>query len=234
MTQGRRFAKVAEVRVPHSALLAVVAAALATAALVYLTRSVTFHQDEWNFIVDRPGWTMDSLFRPHNEHWSTVPVVIYKVLLALVGIRNHLPYMVVLELLHGVASLSLFALIRTKSGDLLALLGMSVFLLNGLGLPNLFWAFQIGWVASVATGIAAWLAVQPSLVSQTRALVSAGLLVISLASSGIGLFFLLVVLLRLAFDASVRSRGWCILPPVLAYAWWFVFFGRPYGDFERP
>ena len=45
-----------------------------------------FFTDEWEFITrNLPGQDQLGLFAPHNEHWSTIPVLVYRVLFAVVG-----------------------------------------------------------------------------------------------------------------------------------------------------
>ena len=56
--------------------------ALATfVGLLIIGRHLTFWQDEWAFIgVDPSG--LGSYLEPHNEHWSTVPLILYRGVLA--------------------------------------------------------------------------------------------------------------------------------------------------------
>src|SRR5438874_7291970 len=39
-----------------------------------LGRFAWFSQDEWDFLAGRTAWDLGDLFRPHNEHWSTLPI----------------------------------------------------------------------------------------------------------------------------------------------------------------
>lgn len=68
--------------------------AIAAGAYVFLLslgRGLTFFWDEWSWIVNRQDWSFSSLMAPYNEHWSLVPLLIYKTLLATVGLRSYLP-----------------------------------------------------------------------------------------------------------------------------------------------
>jgi len=50
-----------------------------------------FHRDDFTFLTQRHLSSLDDLFRPHDSHWSTVPVVVFGVLWKLVGFRSYKP-----------------------------------------------------------------------------------------------------------------------------------------------
>jgi hypothetical protein len=52
------------------------------------------------------------LFRPHNEHWVTLPVLWYRVLWQLFGLRTYDPYQLTTVILHVVAAALLRELMR--------------------------------------------------------------------------------------------------------------------------
>ena len=64
----------------------------AFAALLAVSHELTFYSDEWNVILRSPDWSGDALLAPLNEHPYLGPVVIYKALLALVGLESNWPY----------------------------------------------------------------------------------------------------------------------------------------------
>ncbi len=47
----------------------------AAVLLIVLTSGLTFFNDEWDVILNRPGWSLHSLLRPHNEHIYLGPVL---------------------------------------------------------------------------------------------------------------------------------------------------------------
>src|SRR4051794_10217054 len=55
---------------------------------LYLGRRQWFFLDEWDFLAGR-GLNAHDLLRPHNEHWSTIPVIVYRVLFHLFGLRSY-------------------------------------------------------------------------------------------------------------------------------------------------
>ena len=87
-------------------------AASAGVVLLYLARSMTFWQDEWGSIAFNGG-RLD-IIRPVNEHWSTIPLLLYRATFALVGLHSYLPYIAEVIALHLVAVAAAFVLIRRR------------------------------------------------------------------------------------------------------------------------
>src|SRR6476620_4890561 len=80
-------------------LLSLVAGGL---VLLHVNKQQWFFGDEWEFLggVRRTTPWYDQLLQPHNEHWSTAPYVIYRLLEATFGIRTYWPYIGLAILLH--------------------------------------------------------------------------------------------------------------------------------------
>jgi hypothetical protein len=195
-------------------------AAIAFAVLLYLGRNGTFYHDEWTFIGQRGG-TLNDWFGPHNEHWSTVPFFVYRVLLLTVGLASYLPYLAVLLALHVLAAGSLFGLVRQACGAIVALAAAAIFLFMGSGEQNLFWAFQISFLAAAAGGFGALLAV-----STGHPRIAMPLLVMAIASSAMGLPFVAAAGVMLLVDAARRRQIVWLVPVAVVFLTWFVLIGR--------
>lgn len=111
--------------------------------------------DEWDFIFYAHEWTFADYFVAHNEHWSTIPMIIWAVLLSWFGTASYLPFMVPLVIAHIGAAVLLFLIVRRRAGDLVALAGAALVLIVAQGAENLVWAFQVGFVGSVTLGLLA-------------------------------------------------------------------------------
>lgn len=219
---SRRFA---DLEVPRAEWLAAIMATGAVLVLLYLGRHLSFLYDEWTFAFIRRGSGAQVFFGPHNEHWSTLPVLIYRSLFAWVGLRSYLPYLLVLELLHAACALLLFAIIRRRAGTGMGLAAMVLFLFLGRGAENMLWAFQIGFVGSVLCGLTAiWLLDRPGEGLPRMVLASVALLA-ALMFSGVGLFFCAAVLVDLVFDRERRRYLISLVLPAVAYLMWFAIFG---------
>ncbi|HTD50230.1 MAG TPA: hypothetical protein VK771_06505, partial [Acidimicrobiia bacterium] len=72
-------------------------------AFVYylaISRQMWFYLDEWDFLSNRTAFNLGDLFRAHNEHWVTIPVLTYRTLWWMFGLRTYLPYQIVIVVLH--------------------------------------------------------------------------------------------------------------------------------------
>src|SRR3954467_2716410 len=119
---------------------------VAAALLLYWGSRLTFLLDDWEFLLYRPGFTADSILTPHNEHISVAPILIYKALLATVGMGSGLPVRVASTIVFLIGAVLLFAYLRRRVGDWLALLGAAVILFLGAAWEDLLWSFQIGFM----------------------------------------------------------------------------------------
>jgi hypothetical protein len=216
---------IASVRIPRATLIVVSAAVVVGAAILVLTHGYSFYFDEWTFILTAPDWNWITYLQPHNEHPVMIPRLIYATLLSTVGLRSYVPYMAVLLALHAINAVLIFELVRRRAGDLVAIACAALLLVLGAGWENLLWAFQVGFVGSVACGLGMLLALDGS--SSRRRMPAASLLLTgSLAFSGIGLAFAAAAAVQLALTPA-RRRDLLWLAPVAAlFGTWYLVFGH--------
>ena len=214
-----------QVRIPHARLIVVVAAVVVAAVILWLSRSYTFYFDEWTYILAAPDWTWTSYLEPHNVHPAMLHRLLYSILLATVGLHSYVPYMAVLLALHAASVVLLFEVVRRQAGDLIGTASAALLLVLGAGWEDILWAFQTSFVASVALGLGALLAVQGPR-SSRRLLLAALLLTASLMFSAVGLFFLVAIAVQLGAAPERRRNLLWLLPTAIAFAAWFVVFGR--------
>jgi hypothetical protein len=204
----------------HAVFLAL--AVLAGALLVYLARRTTFWQDEWS-VIDYQRSLADVL-RPLNEHWSTIPILLYRTTFSIVGLHSYLPYIVQVIVLHLIAVAAAYVLMVPRVGRLAAAIASIPLLFLGSGAENLFWAFQTGFVGSVAFGLWALVLLERG---GRWSLVGASLLLIaSLMSSGIGVVMVAAAVARTILDPVDRRGFVATIPPIVVYVLWFFAFGR--------
>jgi hypothetical protein len=195
---------------------------------MYLDRHLWFYGDEWDFIVNRGIFHAQlSIWAPHNEHWSTLPILAWRAMFSVVHLQHYWPYLALLLVVHiGVVHLLWRRCLlegvdpwgTTALGLLLALLGSAA--------EDLTWAFQIGFLGSLAFGLIALELVErlgPGAATSVGAALAA---VASLMCSDVGV----AMLAAFAVLALVR-RGWrqatlLVAPPTLAFVVWFVLVGR--------
>ncbi len=200
------------------AVLAVLMVAVA-AFLYYETRGTTLLADEWKWALYRRSNTIGTFLTPHNEHFSLVPLVIYRLLFATVGIGNYAPYRAMVIAGHLGCVVLVYAYAVRRVGSFLALCAAVLILFLGPGWQNMMWPFQIAWLISLGAGIGALLLLdRDDRVGDVAACVLAG---VSLASSGVGI----AIALGLAVELAVGRRRWrdawiVAIPLVLFGLWW--------------
>ena len=214
-----------KVRLRHARLIAVVAAAVAALVLLYFTRGFLFYFDEWDFIVAAPAWTPASILEPHNEHPAMLLRLIYALLLNTVGLRTYVPYMAVLLTLHATSAVLLFEVLRRRAGDPVGLAGGGLLLVLGAGWENVIWAFQIGFVGSVACGLG-MLLVLDGPQTKWRGPLMVGLLAASLMFSGVGLAFVVFAAAVLVMIPGRRTETLWLLPILVALGIWYLAYGH--------
>jgi hypothetical protein len=201
---------------------------VALALLVVAGQGQHFFRDDWAFV----GGKLDVLpfpelyLLPHNEHWTLLPLLAYRTLRASVGVGSYWPYLGLLLLLHlGVTHVLWRLMLVTGSMPIVATALAAVFSVLGAAAENLVWAFQISFVGSTLFGVSAVYLAVTGTANWRKTGVLAGLILASLATSGVGLAYLVVVPLVLAR----RRRRYAVAVfglPMLVYLPWYAMYGH--------
>lgn len=202
---------------------------VALPVLLFIDRNQWFFGDEWDFLTNR-GFNGQALnpFVPHAEHWSTIPILVYRALFDVVALHSYVPYLAVLILVHLVVAHLLWRIMGRLGVDGWLRTGLTVlFLFLGAGAQNLTWAFQIGFVGSVAFGLCAVLIVDVDGTLSTRR-VAAGwaVLVAGLMCSGVGVTMVAVAAFTAALRHGVRTGAVTASVPCAVFVVWLVVVGR--------
>ena len=218
----------ARLRVPHARWIVLTAGVVLVGTLLWFTRTFYWYFDEWTFVATSPDWHFRSYFEPHNEHPVMLLKLTYTILLSTAGLRSYVPYMAVLLAGHLANVMLLFELLRRRAGEGIALAGSVILLLLGAGWEDLLWAFQIGWMFSLACGLGAMLALD-----SRRPALAAALVTLSLTFSGTGLVFVVAALAQLLLTPDRRRELLWFAAPAIGLAAWYVAFGR-FGEHPNP
>lgn len=207
-----------------------VSLAAGAVVLVRVNRTQWFFGDEWEFLVNRgfSGARFD-IWYPHNEHWSTIPILVYSTLRDTVGLGSYWPFIGVLIAVHLTLTHLLWrAMTRAGCSQLISLVGAALFAVFGAGYENLLWAFQIGFVGSLAFGWAAALVVDRSdRLSRTDGW-AVLLLVCGLMCSGIGVPTVgMVAVLALARARSLWRPVVIAGVPAAVFGLWYLIVPQP-------
>jgi hypothetical protein len=207
------------VRLVHLLTLAAVAVFL----LVEI-RKQWFYLDEWDFLAYRGVHLVGSegLFAPHNEHWTTIPILIWRALFNLVGVRDYWLYALPLIAAHLVVVHLLWRLmVRHEVDPWTATLLVAAFAVLGVGSENLTRAFQITFVGSVAFGLLAIDALERDRFWPPPIW---GVCALMCSNIGIPMVFgcVLVGLVRRRYAAATMAA----IPPALVFIVWYALIGH--------
>jgi hypothetical protein len=182
-----------------------------------------FWADDWDFLAGRTGGNLGDLFRPHYQHWTTLPILAYRLLWTLFGIRHYVPYQLLVIGLHLVAALLLRTVMqRAGVRPWLASLVAGAFVFFGSGAENILIAFQITFVGSIVFGLAQLLLADHDGGLDRRDWFGLLAGLAGLMCSGVGVTMTVIVGM-----AMLMRRGWRIAlvhtaPLALLYGIWSV------------
>ena len=129
--------------------------AAAFGAWAYLDRNLWFFGDEWDFLTRRGlHGAYFSIWAPHNEHWSVLPILLWRAIYSLEHLSSYWPYLVPLLLAHVLVVHLLWRRCLREGADPWVATALALlFALLGAGAEDLAWAFQVGFVSSVLFGL---------------------------------------------------------------------------------
>lgn len=213
--------------VPRPAVLAhIVSLVAAGAFLLWANRDQWFFGDEWDFVAQRSATSLRHLFAPHNEHWVTIPILVYRLLVNTVGLHSYLPFVAVVILLHlAVAAVLWQLLLRTGSDPWIAVGLTCVFLLLGSGAENLLWAFQMTFVGAVLVGLLLLILVNHDGPPGARDVGASALATVGLMLSGVTVTMVAVAAACIALRRGIRQAVAFAAVPSAAYLLWLVAIG---------
>lgn len=231
----------AQLEVPRHARAAAVlhglTLALAGVFLLWLNRNQWFQSDEFDFLANRGlvGGSERGLFAPHNEHWSTLPILAYRGLYGLVGLTTYWPYALLLVLLHLAVAHLLWRTARRSGADVWVATALAaVFCLLGAGWENLLWAFQSAILGSLLAGLVHLALVDRDGPVGRRDWLGAGVACLGLACSAVGVAMVGAVGLAVLLRRGVRAGLVAVVPPAAVFVVWFVTAGRAGLDGGTP
>lgn len=192
--------------------------------LLYLGSKLTFLLDDWEFLLYRRDFDADAILGPHGEHIVVAPVLIYKALLATVGMGSALPYRVVSIALFLLSAALLFLYLRRRVGDWPALAATAIVLFLGAAWEDLLWSFQMTYFGSVAAGLGALLALERE--DRRGEAIACALLVVSVLFSSLGISFAIGAAVHVLLSGERRRRLYVFAVPLAVYALWWLGWGH--------
>jgi hypothetical protein len=127
--------------------------AIALPLLLWMGSYRWFLGDEWGFLTDL-SLNFHDMFRPYNQHWATLPLLAYRGLFALVGLRAYWPYQLLVILCHlTIAVLLRVVMRRAGVGPWIATIAAGLFVLFGPGEDNILWALEVQFTSTLVLGL---------------------------------------------------------------------------------
>lgn len=187
-------------------------------------RHSTFTADDWSWVLARRGWTAQAILSPHNEHLAALPIVAFKLLLAVFGLSSYLPFVALLILCHGIACLALYVLVRRYVGPWVALAPAAILAVLGPAWHALLFYASITFVVPLAAGLCMALCLERR--DRAGDVGAAVLLVVSVVSSSVGLVMAVLATVLIVLQRPTRWRRLlAVAVPVGLYLVWYAHYG---------
>jgi len=195
---------------------------LAYPALLWLGRNMWFREDEWRMVLGHYSNSRPiDIFAPFDVHWSTVTLLVYKPLVALVGASGYLPYLGVTLAIYLVAVHLLWRVLRRCGVDpWVGGLAAAAMLVLGAGWQWMYWALMISYTLPLAFTLGGVLLADRD---ELRWWHRAGIVAVMLCAEmcvGAGVAMMVVPALVVALRHGLMRGLATLAVPVLAYAVW--------------
>ncbi len=203
---------------------------VALLVLVWVDRHQWFGADQWAFLLKRGLVTRggsQGLLQPHNEHWVTIPILGYRLLFIVFGVKTYLPYALVTILVDlAIAHLLWRLLLRVGVSPWLSVVACGLFAILGVAWQDLTSAFQWAFIGPLVLGLAALLVTPTRGALGRRDVLVVALLTVNLLVSGLSLVMVIIVCITVALRRGIRAAIAVGIVPALLYLLWYLAYGR--------
>jgi hypothetical protein len=122
--------------------------------LFWWGRGGWFTFDDWDLLAQRTAGRAHDLFLPHGDHWSTLPILVYRALWWVFGIRTYVPYQVLVIVFHLVAAALLREVMRRAgTAPWTATIFAGVFVFFGVAADTILVGFFMTFLGSLVFGL---------------------------------------------------------------------------------
>lgn len=184
--------------------------------------------DDYDFLLLRG--TVDGVDRgllaPHDDHWSTGTILIYRLIFEFVGLRHYLPYGMMPILFHLTLIVVMYLVMRRLGvGRWYAAIPCIVLAFGGMGSGAILWSTTMGTVGALLLGFVAVdvLIRRPDGKGVARAWI---ILVVALTMSGAGITAVFFTTVFTWLRDGFRRAAQVVLLPAGVFLAWFVIYGR--------
>jgi hypothetical protein len=196
---------------------------IAFAYLIEKGRGNNFFYDDWSWIQQRRSglhWIIAS----YNQHLLAVPIALYQLLFATVGLAHYWVFRLFLTLAHVACVAAVFAYARRRIGWAALPLTLPLLLL-GSGFEYVMEPVNFGFVTSIALSVCALLALDRD--DRRGDALACASLVVALACSELALVFAVGILVEFLWGHRRLDRVWIPAVPLVLYAAWWLGYHEP-------
>jgi hypothetical protein len=191
-------------------------------------RGEWFQHDDWDYLVSRKAGDLGDLLRPHNGHWETIPVFVYRILWSLFGLRYR-PYQLVSIVLSLVgAAVLLIVMLRARTRPWIAMLTATLLVLFADAQTNV--ALKVTSITfvgfAVPLGLVQLLLADHDGPRDRRDWLGLGAGLVALLCSSVAIVMLFVVGLTVLVKRGWRLALFHVLPPAIVFSIWYATIGR--------
>lgn len=200
--------------------------------LLSFARHLWFVGDDWDFLLTRGTVPNESVgwWAPHNQHWSTVMVLVFRTVFAFAGMKSYLAYAAVQIVMHlGIVVLGYRLLLRLGASPWTACAAAWLVLFMGAGTEALLSTTSLNHTGSLFFGLLAASAYQALGLTGRGYRWIWGLLLVAVAFSASGIPVVCFVTAWVLLDHGWRPALRVMIVPALAHLTWFVLAGRQGG-----
>ncbi len=186
-------------------------------------RGNNFLADDWNWVQYRHSglpWIVAS----YNQHLLAVPIALYQMLFATVGLAHYWVFRLFLTLAHLACVTAVFAFARRRIGWAAVAVTLPLLFL-GSGWEYVLDPVNSGFVASIGLGVCALSALERG--DRRGDALACALLVLGLACSELAVVFAAGIVVELLWRDRRLDRIWIAAVPLVLYAAWWLGYHQP-------
>ena len=200
---------------------------LAYPALLWLGRNMYFREDEWRIVLGHYSNSRPvDIFAPFDVHWSTVMLLVYKPLVAIVGASGYLPYLGVTLAIYVIAAHLLWRVLRRSGVEpWIASLATAAMLVLSAGWQWMYWALMISYTLPIAFTLGGVLIADRAVLLWRHFLGIVAVMLCAEMCVGAGAAMMLVPVLVVALRHGVRRAVAILAIPAAAFVLWLELAG---------
>jgi hypothetical protein len=214
--------------VPLERLLLAMLCTAAGLLVVVLRSRLTFFNDDWYFVLQRPGLEshggLDTLLAPHNGNIVVLQAAMYKALVAVFGLGFQLPFGVVTGLTVAALGVLVFVFVDERLGPVIGLAAAAVVVFMGPAWEALLFFASLGHPGALTLGIAALLALESD--TTARNAIACALLVCSILLLTAGIPYIAGAAIVVLVVRRRPRQLWIPAVPMALFVLWWGFFGH--------